>query len=195
MTDSPERPFIVEDLKQYLYCPRITFYSRCMPGIRPRTFSMDAGRDDHEEARQNARRRTFVQMDLKGGQREFDVDIVCQALNLHGKLDEVVTTDSGEIIPVDYKTTGKVAENHRMQLVAYALLLEAARQTTISRGYIYLIPVRKLRLIKMRPEDKQVIRELLVVMAAMVDSEIMSPPTSVRLRCEGCEFRRFCNDV
>ncbi len=195
MTDSLERPFIVEDLKQYLYCPRIVFYTRCMPGIRPRTFSMDAGRDDHKEARHNARRRTFAQMNLESGQREFDVDVMCPALDLRGKLDEVVTTDSGEVIPVDYKASEKVAENHRMQLVAYALLLEAARQTTVSRGYVYLIPVHKARVVKIRPEDKQAIRELLAVMAEMAAAEAMPPPTLVRARCEGCEFRRFCNDV
>jgi len=195
MTDSLERLFIVEDLKQYGYCPRIVFYTRCMPGIRPRTFSMEAGRDDHDEARRSARRRTFVQMGLESGRREFDVDIVCPALNLRGKLDEVVTADSGEVIPVDYKAAGKAAENHRLQLAAYALLLEADRRTTVHRGYIYLIPTRQARLVKLRPADKQTVRQLLAEMSQIVDAEAMPPPTPVRARCAGCEFRRFCNDV
>jgi CRISPR-associated exonuclease Cas4 len=195
MMNNPEKPFIVEDLKQYLYCPRIVFYAHCMPGIRPRTFSMDAGHDDHQEARHNARRRTFTQMGVENGQREFDVDIVNAELNLHGRLDEVVTTDTGEVFPVDYKATDKVADNHRMQLAAYATLLEADRHVTVNRGYIYLIPLRKARLIKIGHEDKQTVFELLETMTAMVAEEVMPPPTSIRSRCHGCEFRRFCNDV
>jgi CRISPR-associated exonuclease Cas4 len=195
MKNEPEQPFIVEDLKQYLYCPRIVFYVRCMPGIRPRTFSMEAGREAHEESRAHARRRTFAQVGLEQGERMFDVPVMDANLNLHGKLDEVVLTPTGEMFPVDYKATKKVAENHRLQLVAYALLLEATRQTTVNQGYIYLIPLRKARLVKITPADKQAVYDLLLAMRSTVVDEIMPPPTSVRTRCYGCQFQRFCNDV
>lgn len=195
MHSTEERPFIVEDLKQFLYCPRIMFYERCMPGVRPRTFSMDAGHEDHLEARQNAQRRTFVQMGVENGRREFDIDIIDTDLNLHGKLDEVVMTETGELFPVEYKGTRKVADNHRLQVVAYAVLLERARGVEVKRAYVYLIPMRKARLLKINPEDKQQLYETLDVMTAIVMAEEMPPPTPVRSRCQGCEFRRFCNDV
>ncbi|MCU0464691.1 MAG: CRISPR-associated protein Cas4 [Anaerolineae bacterium] len=195
MTNNLERPLIVEDLKQYTYCRRIVYYQRCTPGIRPRTFSMDAGKEDHLEARQNARRRSFVQMGFEQGRREFDVDIIAADLNLHGKLDEVVTTDTGEVIPVEYKGTNKVAANHKIQVAAYAVLLESARGVTVKRAYVYLIPLRKAQLMPVKPEDKAHVRGLLAEMAQMVAGETMPPPTSVRSRCAGCEFRRFCNDV
>lgn len=190
-----DHPFIVENLKQYLYCPRIVYYERCMPGVRPVTFSMEAGHEDHEEARHNARRRTYAQMGLEQGERAFDVDIIDPELNLHGRLDEVVTTDTGELIPVEYKGARKVADNHRLQLVTYAILLERARGVEVTRGYIYLIPLRKARLLTIKPEDKQAVHALLDEMSGMVHNEIMPPPTTVPARCEGCEFRRFCNDV
>ncbi len=34
----------VTDLKQYCYCPRILFYMRCLPGVRPLTVKMEEGR-------------------------------------------------------------------------------------------------------------------------------------------------------
>jgi CRISPR-associated exonuclease Cas4 len=190
-----ERPFIVEDIKQYSYCPRIVFYRWCMPGVRPRTFSMDAGHDDHIEARRNARRRTYAQMGLESGKREFDVDIVDTLLNLHGRLDEVITTESGAILPVEYKASEKLTENHRLQVVAYALLLEESHRVEISQAYVYLIPLRKARKITIKPEEKYRLRMLLNEMSAMVARENMPDPTDVWSRCQGCEFRRFCNDV
>jgi CRISPR-associated exonuclease Cas4 len=190
-----EHLVIVENLKQYAYCPRITFYERCMPTIRPRTFSMDAGHDEHLEARQNARRRTFAQMGLEHGQREFDVDIIDLELGLRGKLDEVVTAENGEVIPVEYKGAQKVAEHHRLQVTAYAVLLERARAVTITRAYVYLIPVRKARFITITAEDRQRFFESLESIQQMTTQEQMPAPTPIRARCQACEFKRFCNDV
>jgi CRISPR-associated exonuclease Cas4 len=195
MTKMPEYPFIVENVKQFLYCPRVVFYERCMPGVRPRTYSMDAGHEDHLEARQNARRRSFAQMGLENGKREFDVDLMDAGLNLHGRLDEIVTTDAGEMIPVEYKGTAKISDNHRFQVAAYALLLEAVRFVEVNRAYIYLIPLRKARPIPVHAAMKQQVRDILSELSTMVSGEIMPPPTPVRSRCGGCEFRRFCNDV
>ena len=190
-----ERFFIVEDLKQYVYCPRIVYYPHCMPGIRPQTYSMEVGREEHLAARANARRRTFSQMGFEEGERAFDVEIVAPELNLHGKIDEVVTTLTGEMIPVDYKGARKVAPNHRVQLAAYALLLESAYSVTVTRAYVYLIPLRKTHVVPISLEDKQHIRDLLSKMAEMTQREVMPDPTPERQRCTGCEFRRFCNDV
>ena len=192
---SLERPFIVENLKQFVYCRRIVFFDRCMPGIRPRTFSMDAGREDHMDAKRNARRRSFSQMGFESGRREFDVEILDESLNLHGKLDEVVTTDSGEVMPVEYKSSTKISDNHRLQVFAYALLLEMSRQVIVERAYVYLIPLRKARIMSISPEDKQLVRDMLSELSDMIAKESMPAPTQVRSRCQGCEFRRFCNDV
>lgn len=192
---TPERPFIVENLKQFVYCRRIVFYERCMPGVRPRTFSLNAGHEDHIEAKRNAKRRSFSQMGFEQGQREFDVEIFDESLNLHGKLDEVVTTNGGEVFPVEYKSSAKVSDNHRLQVFAYALLLEAARQVKVEHAYIYLIPLRKARIMPITPEDKLRVRDMLAELSDMVTKESMPTPTLVRSRCQGCEFRRFCNDV
>lgn len=195
MTNSHERPFLVEDLKQYVYCPRIVFFERCTPGIRPRTYAMDVGHEDHVEAQHNARRRSLAALKITEGERAFSVDIMDVALNLHGKLDEVVTTPDGERIPVEYKSARKLAHNHRVQVAAYALLLERQTGVEVTRAYVYLMPLRKMRIVKVTAEDKAHVRELLAELSAMVITENMPEPTTERARCAGCEFRRFCNDV
>jgi CRISPR-associated exonuclease Cas4 len=195
MSSRTERPFIVEDLKQYLYCPRIVYFERCMPGIRPRTYSMDIGHEDHAESQQNARRRSLAALDITEGERAFSVEIVDAELNLHGKLDEVITTSAGERIPVEYKSSRKLADNHRLQIAAYALLLQRAEEVEVSRAFVYLMPLRKTRTLRITAEDKAQVEVVLSQISRMVTTEWMPEPTPIRARCAACEFRRFCNDV
>lgn len=194
-SDDLEKPFIVENLKQYHYCPRIVFFDKCMPGVRPQTIHMVVGREDHEAARRNAQRRSFVPMGLANGQRAFDVDLIDPTINLRGRLDEIITTEAGEMIPVEYKATRQVSNNHHRQVAAYAVLIERVFQVHVTRGFVYLIPLRKVRPVNIQPEDKQQVLASLEAMANMVHHEIIPPPTEVRARCVNCEFRRFCNDV
>ena len=102
MLDAEELLFTITDLKQYIYCPRIFYYHACLPNIRPVTYKMKAGIDAHEDERKRALRRSFTMYDLPSGKRHFDVSVQSTALNLSGEIDEVVETDAGELIPVDY---------------------------------------------------------------------------------------------
>lgn len=195
MTDLPEDLLIVENLKQALYCRRIVFYERCMPGIRPRTYQMDVGAEDHLDARQNARRRTLEPLAIEIKERHFDVDIIDAGLRLHGKLDEVVLSTTGEYLPVEYKSARKLTPSHRIQVAAYALLLEREHKVAVTRALIYLIPMRKTQIVKVTEADKQQVEQVLAEVRAMVTTEQMPDPTPERSRCAACEFRRFCNDV
>ena len=65
---SPSRPtfpseldltFTVTDLKQYMYCPRIVYYTYCMPLLRPTTFKMEEGIVTHGEEKARERRRSL----------------------------------------------------------------------------------------------------------------------------------------
>src|SRR4051812_43849528 len=118
--------FTVTDLKQFTFCPRVLFYERCLPHIRPRTYKMDAGHDVHEDEPKRAVRRTLYAYEVEGGKRLFDVALSSDLLRLCGKIDEVVQTNTGEYFPVDYKLAHKEGANHQIQVAAYALLMEDA---------------------------------------------------------------------
>ncbi len=193
--DDLERLVTVEDLKQHVYCARITWFARCLHRLRPRTHSMEAGRDDHEEARFNARRRSLTALGVEDGERAFDVQVIDRELRLRGKLDEVVTSAAGEIIPVEYKGARKLADHHRVQVAAYALLLERRYGIAVTRAYVYLIPLRKMRALTITPGDKARVLAILEVVKATNTAEMLPAPTPERERCAACEFRRFCNDV
>jgi CRISPR-associated exonuclease Cas4 len=187
--------FTVTDLKQFSYCPRVVYYERCLPHLRPRTFKMDAGRDQHESEQKRALRRTLHKYGVAEGRREFDLALTNPVAQLTGVLDEVVYGADGTICPVDYKLADAVGSNHKVQLAAYAQLLEGATGQPVHQGYIYLIKPRRLEAVAITPALRQMVTTLLTALRTMVQEERLPPPTANRSRCVACEFRRFCNDV
>lgn len=187
--------FTVTDLKQYSFCPRVFYYEHCLPHIRPRTHKMDIGHEEHEAEQKRAERRTLRQYGTVTGRREFEVPVESRPLRLRGIIDEVVYTEDGRLLPVDYKLAPKVSANHRLQLAAYAMLLEDRAGTAVKEGYIYLIGKRSITSVDITPTLREQIRGLLGAMFETLRWERMPEPTTVPNRCAGCEFRRFCNDV
>lgn len=187
--------FTVTDIKQFTYCPRVIFYERCLPHIRPRTYKMDAGRDAHEEESKRAARRSLAAYGEMAGERFFNVQISSERLHLNGTIDEVVRTASGEIFPVDYKLAKHPSHHYKLQLAAYALLLQEVENTPIQRGYLYLILTRKLVPVMMTSSLLASVEATLTAIQVMTETEEMPPPVDNRNFCAACEFRRFCNDV
>jgi CRISPR-associated exonuclease Cas4 len=156
---------------------------------------MDAGREGHEDEEKRASRRTMHQYAVAEGERRFNVRIAAPHLGLTGVVDEVVYATNGEVIPVDYKLTRTVSPNHRLQLTAYALLLETTSAVTVQRGFIYLILARKAVEVSVTDRLRAQLFKTLTAMRDTVSRELMPVGTSNRNSCFACEFRRFCNDV
>jgi len=189
--------FIVTDIKQHAHCPRITYYERCLSHVRPRTYKMDVGVLEHEEEQGRAKRRSLNAYQVLEGERLFDVSLVSERYSLSGTIDEVVRTANHEVIPIDYKGSSSIRTIHRLQLTAYALLIEDVWNIPISHGFIYLIPKRKALRVAITAPLRQQVQEALIYMRQIVEHEEMPPPMPMEKRavCVGCEFRRFCNDV
>lgn len=188
--------FTATDLKQFNYCGRVFFFMHCLPRVRPITYKMQAGIDEHEVEQKRSLRRTLSKFEVEGeGRREFDVAISDEALAMRGLMDEVVTTARGEVFPVDYKLSDKAGEHFKLQLALYAILLERERKKTIARGFLYLIPVKQLVEVKISERLRKEVLQQIEQMQQVVRDEAMPPATEKRARCIDCEFRRFCNDV
>ncbi|MFZ4829095.1 MAG: CRISPR-associated protein Cas4, partial [Phototrophicaceae bacterium] len=190
MLDESSGIFTVTDLKQYIYCPRILFYQACLPNIRPTTTKMQHGMEAHQDEQKRAARRTLHQYHLMEGIRHFDVSVFSERWQLSGQIDEVVETAKGWF-PIDYKLTQEVGYNHKIQLTAYALLLEEAHHANIKEGFLYLIPKRQVVSVKFTPKLRAEVQATLATMQQIVTDEIMPPPTNQPHKCVDCEFRRF----
>jgi CRISPR-associated exonuclease Cas4 len=193
--------FTVTDLKQYVYCPRVVYYTYCLPLVRPLTFKMERGIAAHERAGQKERRRTLAAYGLKRGERHFDVRLESAELGLRGRLDLVIETDENaagerELIPVEYKHSRRAAGGHwKRQLAAYGLMLEEAWGLPARRGFIYFLPSRRTEQVALTPRLWEDVRATVSALRQAIEREAMPPPPKSRRPCVDCEFRRFCNDV
>ena len=185
----------VNDIKQYAYCPRIVFYQYSMPVDKKSTWKMEQGRIEEAEIDRLEKRRKLSGYRLVEGERKFHFRLSSTRLGLTGKLDLLIDSPEG-LFPVDFKwTTGRPHRNHIFQLCAYALLLEDHFQQSVTKGFVYLIPVSDAVVFDLTPELKDQTRAMLSEIRRMIEKEEMPPPTSVRNRCTDCEYRNFCGDV
>jgi CRISPR-associated exonuclease Cas4 len=189
--------FTVTDLRQYTYCPRIVFYTYCLPLIRPTTYKMESGIVAHERAGERARRRTLSAYGLEEGKRHFDVWLTSPILGLRGRADLVVEVgEREELIPVEYKQSRRSTGRHvRLQLAAYGLMLEETWDADVRRAFVYFLPRRKAEEIRLTKRLRDETQAAVMEMRAMVEREAMPDPPRGRRQCVNCEFRRFCNDV
>lgn len=191
--------FTVTDLKQYTYCPRVVFYTYCLPLLRPTTYKMEAGIRAHERVEKQERRRTLAAYGLEGGKRHFDVGVESAILGLRGRVDMVIEVGEGEgweWIPVDYKQTRRRTGVHiRRQLAAYGMMLEETWGGVVRRGFVYSLVTRKAEKVALTERLRGEVREVVTAMREMVEQEAMPAPPRSRRPCVNCEFRRFCNDV
>jgi CRISPR-associated exonuclease Cas4 len=188
--------FIVTDLKQFAYCPRVVYYSYCLPLIRPVTYKMEAGQEAHLEEEGREQRRSLRAYGLQEGERSFNLWLESSELGLRGRVDMVVRIGTQEVIPVEYKDSpGRAGPHWERQLAAYGLLLEEAWGLPVRRGFLYFIPQRRSKEVVLTAELYGQVRGMVEAMRRMVEAEAMPSPTRQRRKCIACEFRRFCNDV
>ena len=126
----------VTDIKQWAYCPRIPYYRHVMPVDFARTWKMERGRDIEAAVQAMEKRRGFRRYGLDHGERRFGVWLHSSRLGVAGKLDLLIVTDRAAF-PVDFKDTeGGVRYNHRVQLAAYALIVEENLALTVPAAFV-----------------------------------------------------------
>lgn len=183
------------DLRQHLYCPRVTWFTRVIPVKRVETYRMIQGHLAESEHERLERRRDLSRYGLEEGRRRFHVRVFCNALGFSGEVDEVIDTPSGAV-PVEVKrTAGGVALGHRAQLAAYAMALEEMEGVHIARGFVHLVPEKRVVEVAIDGRLRALVMETAESIRALVEEEVFPPATANPAKCDGCELRRFCNDV
>jgi CRISPR-associated exonuclease Cas4 len=178
-----------------MYCPRIPFYTYCLPVPHRPTYKMQEGKEEHMHTADLEHRRSLRTYGLQEGQRLFGVALHSPALRLSGLLDMLILS-ADEAIPVEYKNTRrKPGRNHHHQLAAYALLVEEVWQRPVWRAFFYLIPGRRASEVSLEHADKQRVLRTIEDIREMVAHERMPAPTRQRGRCVDCEYRLYCADV
>jgi CRISPR-associated exonuclease Cas4 len=192
--------FEVTDLKQWTYCPRVVYYRYCLPDIRPVTALMRQGIAEHRDETNREERRSLRAYGLTAGERSFDLMLRSASLGLRGRIDLAIAipqrTAGAQAVVVEYKDSERAAGAHfRLQLAAYALMLEEAWGLPVRRGFIYHIPLRQAEPVAITAALRQKVFTAVASLRSAVVGEHMPEPPARRAPCISCEFRRFCNDV
>jgi CRISPR-associated exonuclease Cas4 len=189
------RDLTVTDVRQWLYCPRVVYFTAALGARRPVTFKMEEGRRQHERREDLEARNSLRSYGLTEGEREFRVRLWSPRLRLSGILDMAIRTGA-EAIPVDFKLTeGRVARNHIYQLTAYGMLLEERWRLPVRRGFIYLVPHRAACEVAITGARRRRVVAVLEEIRAALARESWPDPTPVRARHRDCEFLPRCGDV
>lgn len=165
----------VTDIKQFIYCPRIIYFTYVCPVQKKVTAKMQYGREAHLELDRLEKRRTFRRYNFSAGERRFHTALYSPRLGLEGKLDMHIIA-GGEVFPVEFKHTSRGPSlNHKYQLVAYAMLLEDAYNRPVRYGFIYLDLRKEIIPVEITDNARLFVKETLVKIREMVNKEIMPP--------------------
>lgn len=183
------------ELRQWHYCPRVVFFERCTPVRRRETVLMTHGREKHLSELRRERRRTLSRYELTEGERRYDLRLTNAALGLTGELDLLIV-NGAQAFPVEFKHTRRPPDpGHKLQLCAYALLVEAELGLTCPQGYWHSSRTRQTYTVpfdtRLRGRTSKAIE---LVRGFILTERCPSPPARLT-KCLECELRNFCGDT
>ena len=116
-------------------------------------------------------------------------------LGLTGVADLVLVSRDRAAV-VEFKATaGPLAENHRVQVCAYSLLVEKHFGLPCPLAFIILKDRAEMAAIELDEAIRQQALDTACHARNVVAEQMMPPATEVRTRCAQCEYRNFCGDV
>ncbi|PKM82815.1 MAG: CRISPR-associated protein Cas4 [Firmicutes bacterium HGW-Firmicutes-13] len=189
-------PLRVSDIKQYIYCPRILYFYYVLPVPRRVTRKMEYGKLEHIEIRGLEKRRKLKSYGLSGGARNFHVPLKSGRLSLHGILDMLIISDSGDYFPVEFKhSISKQGLHQKYQLAAYAMLLQEQLRKPVRYGFIYLIPINTAVPVEITQSMREHVKKVLSAIRNVIKAEKIPEYVRSKGRCSDCEFKNYCADI
>ena len=186
----------VNDIKQHLYCKRISFYGGLLPIEKRATYGMEAGKF-LENSITERQIKKLASNEIK---ERFDIlknlKLSSGRLMLKGKLDYVLRTKN-LAIPIEIKFSRKPT-TYTVQLAAYSVLLEDTFNVISDYGYfLYKHTDTKLKSKKVQItyKDKIYVKEVMTEIRENIRNGVRPEPTTEIAKCTFCEFRNFCDDI
>jgi CRISPR-associated exonuclease Cas4 len=185
----------VGDLKQWAYCPRVVYYHKLMPGCGVATRKMKAGNDAQEWIEALEVRRVLSRYGFENGQCHRNLSLSYRLLDFAGKIDYLVE-DGERAAIIDYKLTASdPAPNHRLQLAAYAYLVEKVYGWKVPVCFLYRIPDAKIFTFPLQENDFLAVKYALEEIRVILADQSLPAATALRSRCTDCEYANFCADT
>ena len=185
----------VSDLRQWVYCPRVAWFTLMCPVGKVESFKMKLGRIKEERLARLQKRRSLHAFRLQEGVTQDNVRLYSERLGLSGMLDRLIVQPK-QVFPVEVKfTTGPARLNHQMQLAGYALLLRDLYKKEVPHGYIVRLPDETVDQVNFTDPLLEMASRLIISIQQMILAERTPDAVPIQGKCIDCEYRNFCGDV
>ncbi len=185
----------VGELKQYIYCPRIFYFMTIQPMHPPVSHLMQRGCRLQEEFERLEPRRVLSRYGLHEARRYFSLSLSDPGLDIAGQVDLLLEAHD-KLAVVEFKASGAaLAENHRFQLTAYALLAERSFAKPCPVGFAVFVDRQEIEELEIDESLRSETTDALQQMRLLLRLQQFPEPTPARARCTNCEFQHFCGDI
>jgi len=128
---------------------------------------------------------------------ESELKITSEKLGLKGIIDQIEHYKEG-FVPLELKT-GKapregVWPGHKIQLIAYALLLEEKFNTRIKEGFVHYLDTKEKRHIPINPFMRLEVKELIQKVNSLINSDKIPNFEKNQNKCIKCGLKEDCYD-
>lgn len=183
-------------VKQYVFCPRIVYFSEVL-GLREReTDLMREGEEMQQvEDSRDQRRKWLPGRGIETKSARHGKLYVSRELGLVGVVD--VIAEKGEVAVIERKAARRprrVHRNHVYQLAAYALLVEEATGRPVRRGYVHYLKSNDVVEVTITEEAKRHVLWIVQQIRRIIWEERL-PPYVEKPACKSCGYRWICKQI
>lgn len=126
---------------------------------------------------------------------ESELRIESEKLGLKGVIDQIEIYKEG-FVPIELKTGKAPGEGvwpaHKIQLIAYALLMEEKFNTEIKEGFVHYLDTKDKRHIPINPFMRIEVRELIEKVNSLLNSEKLPDFEKNQNKCINCGIKEQC---
>jgi CRISPR-associated exonuclease Cas4 len=126
--------------------------------------------------------------------KDMEYPISSNELGLSGKIDKLEEDSEGNLFPVELKTglfSNGIRKHEKLQVSAYALLLEKERGIKIPLGFLEYYQVKQRIPFLIKEEDKKEVLDILSRVKELFDEE-KEPKKEKKTYCKRCGYNEFC---
>lgn len=188
----------VSNLRQHLFCPRIPYFA-LMKGLNVKGgIWINQGLTFHDRTAMLTRRRNLSHYGLTSSDFRFvaNIKLYDEELGLHGICDGALYTKEGDVYPLEFKASEGRAPTlaAKIQLTAYAMLLEKKEHIAITRGFILMGKRGKTYEIKFDEAKRLDVLRVADSIRQTLNLALIPTTAATSAQCCQCEYSNFCAD-
>jgi len=179
-----------EDMRQFVYCPRIIYFRYVMLIQPESTYKMQRGEAVHQKGVRSKGK------EIEGSlEKYYNLFLKDVELNIASLLD-YLEFNGAEAIPVDIKTghcyQDPISDHHLAQLIFQAILVEKNFKVPVMKVKVIYTKEKSERIYTFSVMDKLKVLKNIGRIREMVRTEAIPAPVSDAGKCVDCEFWRYC---